>query len=434
LKFSDLKLDPALQRGVVDMGFAEPTAIQSAALPPALAGQDILASAMTGSGKTAAFVLPILNRLIGDRSGSTRALVVTPTRELAAQVDQHFRDLGRHTAIRSAVVFGGVKPGPQERALKGGVDVVVACPGRLLDHMRQPWLHFDRLEVLVLDEADRMLDMGFLPDIKRILARIPKRRQTMLFSATLPPPIVALSRDLLIHPVRLGVERRPAPATGIRQVALSVPEAHKKGLLLDVLRDEVKNALVFTRTKHRANSLARYLEKAGIPCDRIHGNRSQPQRESALAAFKAGRIRVLVATDVASRGIDVEALSHVINFDVPSQPEDYVHRVGRTARAGATGEALTFVSPAEENGLRAIERTVGRRIDRHPFGGGARSAAGTESRLAAPATGKPADAVKGHVASRPTGRRRRRGSRRKASPRAQASPAASPAVPAVSAS
>jgi len=358
------------------MGFAEPTAIQAAALPPALAGQDVLASAMTGSGKTAAFVLPILNRLVGGPRGSIRALVVTPTRELAAQVQQHFRDLGRHTDIRSAAVFGGVKPGPQERALRGGVDVVVACPGRLLDHLRQPWLRFDRLEVLVLDEADRMLDMGFLPDIRRILARLPERRQTMLFSATLPPPIVTLSRTLLSHPVRLGIERRTAPAPGIRQAALSVPEEGKKGLLLDVLRDEVGSALVFTRTKHRANRLARYLENAGIPCGRIHGNRSQPQRESALAAFKSGRIRVLVATDVASRGIDVEALSHVINFDVPSQPEDYVHRVGRTARAGATGAALTFVSPAEEGGLRAIEQAVGRRIDRREPTGFALHSAG----------------------------------------------------------
>jgi ATP-dependent RNA helicase RhlE len=364
-----------LLRGVADMGFTEPTAIQAAALPPALAGQDVLASAMTGSGKTAAFVLPILNRLIRGSSGSTRALVITPTRELAAQVQQHFRDLGRHTNIRSAVVFGGVKPGPQEKALRGGVDVIVACPGRLLDHMRQPWLRFDHLEVLVLDEADRMLDMGFLPDIRRILARLPERRQTMLFSATLPPPIVTLSRTLLSCPVRLGIERGASPATGIRHAVLSVPEEGKKELLLDVLGDEVRNALVFTRTKHRANRLARYLEKAGIPCDRIHGNRSQPQRESALAAFKSGRIRVLVATDVASRGIDVEALSHVINFDVPNQPEDYVHRVGRTARAGATGEALTFVSPAEEGGLRAIERAVGRRIDRRqPTRSGLRSA------------------------------------------------------------
>ena len=352
------------------MGFNEPTPIQTQALPPALAGRDICASAMTGSGKTAAFVLPILQRLMSNNGrAGTRALVLTPTRELAAQVHEHLVALGRHSRITSTTVFGGVKPAPQVRALRSGVDVVVATPGRLLDHMQQRWFRIDQLEVLVLDEADRMLDMGFLPDIRRILARLPKRRQTMLFSATMPRPIVALSRDLLNEPVRLDIERRTAPATGVRQAVVSVPEQLKKGLLLELLHRDVRTALVFTRTKHRANRLAKYLDQAGVSCDRIHGNRSQPQRESALAAFKAGRIRVLVATDVASRGIDVEALPHVINFDVPHPPEDYVHRVGRTARAGATGDALTFVSPAEEGDLRAIERVVGQRIDRRKIDG-----------------------------------------------------------------
>jgi ATP-dependent RNA helicase RhlE len=370
LKFTELQLDPTLLRGVSDMGFEKPTPIQAAALPPALAGRDILASAMTGSGKTAAFVLPILQRLMRTTGKTgTRALVLTPTRELATQVHEHLTALGRHSRITATTVFGGVKPAAQVRALRSGVNVVVATPGRLLDHMRQPWFRIDQLEVLVLDEADRMLDMGFLPDIRRILARLPERRQTMLFSATLPRPIVALSRNLLTRPVRLETERRAAPATGVRQAVLSVPEQRKKDLLLEILNRDVETALVFTRTKHRANKLARYLEREGIPCDRIHGNRSQPQRESALAAFKNGRIRVLVATDVASRGIDVEALPHVINFDVPGQPEDYIHRVGRTARAGAIGDALTFVSPAEEGGLRAIERTVGRRIDRRKVDG-----------------------------------------------------------------
>jgi ATP-dependent RNA helicase RhlE len=266
-------------------------------------------------------------------------------------------------------VFGGVKPAAQVWGLRSGVNVVVATPGRLLDHMRQPWFRIDQLEVLVLDEADRMLDMGFIPDIRRILARLPEFRQTMLFSATLPRPIVALSRDLLSRPVRPDIERRIAPATGVRQAVLSVPEQLKKELLFELLQRDVQTVLVFTRTKHRANRLARYLDRSGIPCDGIHGNRSQPQRESALAAFKAGRIRILVATDVASRGIDVEDLPHVINFDVPGQPEDYIHRVGRTARAGATGDALTFVSPAEEGQLRAIERTVRRRIIRRKVDG-----------------------------------------------------------------
>jgi ATP-dependent RNA helicase RhlE len=273
------------------MGFTTPTPIQIEALPPALEGRDILASAMTGSGKTAAFVLPILQRLIEQRAGrGTRALVLTPTRELAAQVHEHLVALGRHTRITATTVFGGVKPAAQIRALRSGVNVVVATPGRLLDHMQQPWFRIDQLDVLVLDEADRMLDMGFLPDIRRILARLPARRQTMLFSATLPSPIVALSRDLLTRPVRLNIERTAAPATGVRQAVLSVPEQRKRDLLVALLNRDVETALVFTRTKHRANRLAKYLDREGIPCDRIHGNRSQPQRESALKKFKNGEI------------------------------------------------------------------------------------------------------------------------------------------------
>jgi ATP-dependent RNA helicase RhlE len=360
-----LRLEPALLRGVTDLGFSEPTPIQRAALPPALAGRDLLASAMTGSGKTAAFVLPILQALSSRPTGTTRALVLTPTRELASQIHEHCQALGRHTRVKAATVFGGVRPGPQERALRSGVDVVVATPGRLLDHMRQPWARLEGLEVLVLDEADRMLDMGFLPDVRRILAALPRRRQTMMFSATLPRPIVSLSREMLADPVRLDVERPPAPATGITQEVLPVPERLKPMLLLEMLRrGEVETALVFTRTKHRANRLAAYLDGAGVACDRIHGNRSQPQREAALAGFKNGRVRVLVATDIAARGIDIEALPHVINFDVPGQAEDYVHRVGRTARARATGHALTFASPAEGRELAAIERAVGRRLAR----------------------------------------------------------------------
>lgn len=333
---------------------------------------------MTGSGKTAAFVLPILQRLVtagaspkksgkgenGKPQRPVRALVLTPTRELAAQVHEHLEALGKHTRVKATTVFGGVRPEPQLRALRTGVDVVVATPGRLLDHMRQPWFKMDELDVLVLDEADRMLDMGFLPDIRRILFRLPARRQTLLFSATLPYQIVELSQTLLNEPAQLDVERPTSAAEGVRQVVYPVSENLKKGLLLEMLRSEVKTALIFTRTKHRADRLAQSLDRAGIPCDRIHGDRSQGQREAALKAFKAGRIRVLVATDVASRGIDIEALPHVINYDVPGQPEDYVHRVGRTARAGATGDALTLVTPADEVELMAIERLVGQTIER----------------------------------------------------------------------
>lgn len=371
MKFDDLHLNPALERAIADLGFSEPTPIQRAAVPPAMEGRDVIACAMTGSGKTAAFALPILDRLLkgGPRKG-IRALIVTPTRELAMQVQEHIEALGRHTRIGAASVFGGVKPGPQARALRAGVDIVVATPGRLLDHMRQPWLNFDQLEVLVLDEADRMLDMGFLPDVRRILARLPKQRQTMLFSATIPPAIVALSRDLLTDPARLDIERPSAPAAGIRHAILPVQEKLKPRLLLTMLRSkEIRTALVFTRTKHRANRLAKYLDDAGIPCDRIHGNRSQPQRQAALKAFKHGRLRVLVATDVAARGIDIEALPYVINFDVPGQADDYIHRVGRTARASATGDALTFASPAEAKQVAMIERALGRHIGRRTVDG-----------------------------------------------------------------
>jgi len=369
--FDLFDLDRAIQRGIADLGFTQPTPIQQAALPPALAGRDVLACAMTGSGKTAAFALPVLQRLAQARSnGGTRALVLTPTRELAAQVEEHFAALGRHGRVRSATVFGGVNPRPQEKALRSGVDVVVATPGRLLDHLRSGHARFDDLEVLVLDEADRMLDMGFLPDVRRILASLPRKRQTLFFSATLPKPIVALAREMLHDPVRLDVERPAAPATGVEQQILPVPARLKPALLLEMLqRGEVETALVFTRTKHRANRLAQFLGKSGVACDRIHGNRSQRQREVALAAFKDGKLAVLVATDIASRGIDVEALPHVINFDVPGQPEDYIHRVGRTARARSTGDALTFAAPEERKELAAIERAVGKGIPRRRLEG-----------------------------------------------------------------
>jgi ATP-dependent RNA helicase RhlE len=370
MHFNELTLDPALLRAIADQGFTEPTPIQAKAIPPALAGRDVLACAMTGSGKTAAFALPVLQRLAAGKHGGTRALILTPTRELASQVHEHLTALARHVDIRAITVFGGVKPAPQERALKAGVDVVVATPGRLLDHMNQPWMRFDRLEILILDEADRMLDMGFLPDVRRILARLPSQRQTMLFSATMPRPIVELSRNMLHDPVRLDIERPSAPATGVTQTVLPVAENLKPQLLLELLRrDHVQTALVFTRTKHRANRLADYLVGAGVACDRIHGNRSQPQREKALSDFKNGRLRVLVATDIAARGIDVEALPHVVNFDVPVQAEDYIHRVGRTARAQMTGDALTFASPAERSELAAIERAVGHRINRRELDG-----------------------------------------------------------------
>ena len=370
MNFSDFNLHPDLLRGVADMGFTQATPIQTQAIPPGLEGRDVLACAMTGSGKTAAFLLPILNRLMDKPRGTTRALIVAPTRELAAQIAEHLEGLAKHTSLTGAAVFGGVAMGPQERAFRRGVDVLVATPGRLLDHLQHPYARLDDVEILVLDEADRMLDMGFLPDIRRVLKALPPRRQNLLFSATLPAPIVTLSRDILSAPATLNVERKAAPATGITQALYVVPEELKSSLLLELLRrDEVQNVLVFTRTKHRANRLADFLERQGVSCDRIHGNRSQAQRTDALARFKSGRLRVLVATDIAARGIDVEALSHVVNFDVPNIPEDYIHRVGRTARAEAIGDAFTFAAPQEQAELAAIERAIGKKLPRRTLEG-----------------------------------------------------------------
>jgi ATP-dependent RNA helicase RhlE len=365
MPFINLKLDPNLLRGLKELGFARPTPIQAEAIPPALEGRDILACAMTGSGKTAAFLLPILHQLIQRPRGTTRALVLTPTRELAAQIHEDLNDLAVHTPITAAAVFGGVGMGPQEHAFRSGVDVIVATPGRLLDHFRAPYAKLAGLEHLVLDEADRMLDMGFLPDIRRILRHIPSRRQTLFFSATIPAPIATLSQEMLRNPAVINRERRAAPAVGITQAVYPVPQELKAPLFLALLqRGEMREALVFTRTKHRANRLQAFLVRHGVKAERIHGNRSQSQRTEALAGFKSGKYRVLVATDIAARGIDVEALGHVVNFDVPAVPDDYIHRVGRTARAELTGDAFTFVAPDEEADLRGIERAVGKRLPR----------------------------------------------------------------------
>ena len=365
MPFSQFGLHPDLLRGVREMGYSRPTPIQQDSIPAAVEGRDVLACAMTGSGKTAAFLLPILNRLMDKKRGVTRALIVTPTRELAAQIEEHANQLAVHTPLSATAVYGGVSMGPQEHAFRTGVDVLIATPGRLLDHFRFPYAKLDHLEVLVLDEADRMLDMGFLPDIRRVLKHLPPRRQTLFFSATMPPPIADLTREMLKNPYTVNLERKAAPATGITQAVYPVPQHLKAPLLLELLkRGDIKNVLVFTRTKHRANRLFETLSKRGVSAERIHGNRSQPQRTQALEGFKDGRYRVLVATDIAARGIDVEALSHVVNFDVPHVPEDYIHRVGRTARAEMTGDAFTFVSPEEATDLAAIERAIQKRLPR----------------------------------------------------------------------
>jgi len=365
MPFAKFKLHPDLLRGVRELGFTRATPIQDQAIPPALEGRDLLACAMTGSGKTAAFLLPILHRLMAKPRGVTRALVLTPTRELAAQIEEHLRQLAVHTPLSGAAVFGGVGMGPQEHAFRSGVDVIVATPGRLLDHFKHAYAKLDHLEVLVLDEADRMLDMGFLPDIRRVLKHLPARRQTLFFSATMPGPIQALSRELLHDAASINLERRSAPAVGIRQAVYAVREELKPALFVELMRrGDIGNVIVFTRTKHRSNRLAEYLTSQGVPNARIHGNRSQAQRTEALEGFKSGRYRCLVATDIVARGIDVEQLEHVVNFDVPHLPEDYIHRVGRTARADATGDAFTLVSPEEEQDLAAIERAIGKRLPR----------------------------------------------------------------------
>jgi ATP-dependent RNA helicase RhlE len=365
MPFAAFKLHPDLLRGTKELGFTRATPIQEQAIPPALEGRDLLACAMTGSGKTAAFLLPILHRLMGKPRGTTRALILTPTRELAAQIEDHLKQLAVHTPLSGAAIFGGVGMGPQEHAFRSGVDVLIATPGRLLDHFKQPYAKLSGLEVLVLDEADRMLDMGFLPDIKRVLKHLPAKRQTLFFSATMPNPIITLTKELLHNPATINLERKSTPAIGIRQAVYAVSQELKPALFVELMRrGDIGNVIVFTRTKHRANRLADYLTSEGVPNAKIHGNRSQAQRTEALEGFKSGRYRCLVATDIVARGIDVEQLEHVVNFDVPHLPEDYIHRVGRTARADATGDAFTFVSQEEETDLSAIERAISKRLPR----------------------------------------------------------------------
>ncbi len=385
MSFSAIELHPTLLKGVDNLGFTTPTPIQSHAIPPALEGRDLLACAVTGSGKTAAFLLPILHRLVDLPRGTTRALVLAPTRELALQILEDLRALARYTGIKAAAVHGGVGMGPQETAFRRGVDVIVATPGRLLDHFQRGHSPLSGLEYLVLDEADRMLDMGFLPDIRRVLRHVPKPKQTLFFSATMPPPIEVLTREILRNPVKISLQRRAAPAAGVSQALYPVPSTLKGALLVELLKGgRIDDALIFTRTKHRADRLCKLLIRNGIAAERIHGNRSQPQRTKALSGFKAGEYRVLVATDIAARGIDVEALGHVVNFDVPAVPEDYIHRVGRTGRAELTGDAITLVAPEEESDIGQIERAVRSKIPRVRLDGFSYAAATGEAPLEVP--------------------------------------------------
>jgi len=363
--FDSFGLRPELLRAVKDMGFHEATPVQSASIPAGLAGRDVLASAPTGSGKSAAFGLPLLQALIDVPRGKTRALILAPTRELAAQICEHLQSLARHTKVKVAAIYGGVGFNPQVGAFRRGTDIIVATPGRLLDHLTQGTAVLDGITLLVLDEADRMLDMGFLPDVRRVLKKVPTDRQTLFFSATIPPAIAGLTKELLRDPVRVDLAPKGEPAIGITQTIYTIDQQRKSDLLLELLKDNnIFSAIAFTRTKARANRLAAMLLKHNVSSERIHGDRSQAQRTRALEDFKGGKYRVLVATDIAARGIDIAELGHVVNYDVPMVPEDYVHRVGRTARAKATGDAITFVAPDEEKYFAQIERALGRRLDR----------------------------------------------------------------------
>jgi ATP-dependent RNA helicase RhlE len=361
VSFSDLALGEAIQRALTARGYATPTPIQAQAIPHLLAGRDLLGVAQTGTGKTAAFALPILELLSQTRvrpAGRTaRVLVLTPTRELAIQIADSFRAYGKELPLRHAVVFGGVGAKPQMDALARGVDILVATPGRLLDLMGQGCVRFDQLTHFVLDEADRMLDMGFLPDVKRIVKTLPATRQTLLFSATMPDDIAKLAGTILKDPVKVSVTPAATTVERIDQRVLFVDTAQKKSALVAFLADRtVKRVLVFTRTKHGANRVVEQLGKSGVLAEAIHGNKSQSARQKALEGFRAGRVRVLVATDIASRGIDVEGISHVVNYDLPEVPETYVHRIGRTARAGADGISIAFCDRAERTLLRDIEK------------------------------------------------------------------------------
>jgi ATP-dependent RNA helicase RhlE len=365
MPFKALGLHPSLVQATREMRYVEPTPIQAEAIPATLAGRDVIATAQTGTGKTAAFLLPILHQLLGLPRGTTQALVITPTRELAQQIDDVCLGLAYHTPIRVGLLVGGTPVGPQEKALRAGVELIIATPGRLLDHMRQNQRRFDRLHTLVLDEADRMLDMGFLPDLKRIVARLPARKQTLLFSATMPPVIASLAREILHDPQTIQIGRRSAPAVGIMQAAYPVAERLKTALLRHLLRHtDMPSVLVFTRTKLSARRLARTIATDGFAVAELHSNLSQPQRNRAMDGFRQGAFQVLVATNIAARGLDVDHITHVISFDVPNVPDDYIHRIGRTARAHAEGDAFILVSPAEQKSLEQIERHIGQRLPR----------------------------------------------------------------------
>jgi ATP-dependent RNA helicase RhlE len=367
LSFSDLKLIEPLKRALAESGYTIPTPIQAEAIPSLLEGRDLLGCAQTGTGKTAAFALPILNRLVENPKKAppkhTRVLVLTPTRELAIQVHESFQTYGKNLSLKQVVIFGGVGQSPQVKAMSAGVDVLVATPGRLLDLIEQGLVKLTNLEVFVLDEADRMLDMGFIHDIKKILKLLPAKRHNLFFSATMPPVIEKLANSILSNPIRVEVTPVSSTAELISQTVMLVDRENKRPLLKHILADaNFKRVIVFSRTKHGANKIVDYLEKAGIIAEAIHGNKSQTARQKALENFRSGKIRVLIATDIAARGIDIDDITHVVNYDLPNESESYVHRIGRTARAGASGIAISFCDAEEKAFLRDIEKLIGKNI------------------------------------------------------------------------
>jgi len=365
MPFKALGLHGQLVQAIREIGYTEPTPIQQEAIPPAMSGRDLIATAQTGTGKTAAFLLPILHQLMKLPGGAMRALVVTPTRELATQIVDVCSGLCQHTKLRSSLIVGGASMGPQEKALRMGVEVIVATPGRLLDHMQQNQPKFNSVQMLVLDEADRMFDMGFLPGLKQIIARLPGRKQTLLFSATMPPVIARLAAEILHEPKTIQIGRRSAPAVGITQAAYPVPEYLKSALLRYLLRHtEMPSVLVFTRTKQSAKRLARTIDADGFTVTELHANLTQGQRVRAMEGFRRQMFQVMVATNIAARGLDVTHITHVISYDVPHVPDDYLHRIGRTGRADAEGDAFVLVSPGEEKSLAQIERQLGMRLPR----------------------------------------------------------------------
>ncbi len=369
MEFQSFNLHPVIAASIKEAGYVTPTPIQKQAIPTVMQGRDVMGLAQTGTGKTAAFALPVLNRLMEGPRGCVRALVVAPTRELAEQIHESFVSLGKNTRLKSVTVYGGVNVNPQIQALKNGVEIVVACPGRLLDHIGQGTIDLSHLEVLILDEADQMFDMGFLPDIRKILKHIPAKRQTLLFSATMPPSINALAQDILTNPVTVQVGNTAPPVT-VSHALYPVEQHLKTALLLELLKHtDTESVLIFTRTKHRAKRLGEQLETAGYKAASLQGNLSQNRRQAALDGFRDGTYQILVATDIAARGIDVSQISHVINYDIPDTPEAYVHRIGRTGRAAKSGDAFTMVCSDDTIMVRTIEKKLGAPLERRTVAG-----------------------------------------------------------------